>query len=283
MKLTNRLGLPDAVVKAVTNDTYTKGDSDISITTLIAPPRIRVLKKLHEDKIEEDVSDRIYSLLGQVMHGILDRASLGETDAIHEKRFYVEIEGVRVSGQLDTYNLNGLIQDYKLVSLYQVKDGVKEEYEQQLNCYAALLRGNGLEVNALELVCILRDWSKGKAKSDYTLPQQQIIKLQVPLWSQEKALAFLTDRVKIHKAANKKLTLCTPEERWADPDKWAVMPKKNAARSLKNHLIEEEAKEHSASVKGSFVEFRPGVNKRCDAYCSVAPFCTQYKQIKGDK
>lgn len=280
MRYTNNLGLPEAIVEAVKNDKYSKGDSHISITGLIAPPRIRVLKKLHEKELEEDVSDRIWSLLGQVTHGILERAN---KQALSEERFYIEIDGVKVSGQLDAYYNSGLVQDYKLVSLYQVKDGVKKEYEQQLNSYAALLRHNNLVVNKLELVCILRDWSKTKARQDETILQQQVVKLDVPLWSPEEALEFLTERVKIHKAANYKLPLCSDEDRWATPDKYAVMPKKGAPRSLKNYDLKEEAEAHAKRVPGAFVELRPGENKRCQDYCPVSKYCTQYQKLKEKK
>lgn len=286
MILTNNLNLPDPIVEAVRNDPYSKGDSDISITGVIAPPRIRVLSKKHADELTEDVSDRIYSLLGQVMHDILHRASITTNKlktAIYERRWYMDIEGVKISGQLDAYYSDGLIQDYKLVSLYSVKDGVKPEYEQQLNAYAALLRHNGLAVQKLELVCILRDWSKGKAKQDVTLPQQQIIKLSVPIWSEEKALQFLTDRVRLHKAANKKLPQCTADERWATPDKFAVMAKKGAARSLKNHDTLEQAEIHAGQIAGAFVELRPGVNNRCENYCLVSRWCSQFAALKKGK
>lgn len=281
MKTTNKLDLPQPIVDAVKNDDYDKGDAHISITGLIAPARIRVLEKLYKDKLVEDVGDRIWVLLGQVMHGILERSKTKH--GIHEKRWTMLVDGVRISGQLDAYYQNGLIQDYKLVSLYSVKDGVKPEYEEQLNCYAALLRYNDLPVTKLELVCILRDWSKGKARQDETIPQQQVIKLEVPMWSQDKAMEFIQDRVKAHKQASKVLPDCTPEERWAVPDKWAVMPKKNAARSLRNYESKEAAEEHSSQVKGSFVEIRKGANNRCDAYCRVAEWCTQYKRLQEEK
>ena len=60
--LTNNLNLPRSIVAAVTNDPYTKGHSDISVTTLIQPPYLR---KLRESGVEivEDVSDRIWSLI----------------------------------------------------------------------------------------------------------------------------------------------------------------------------------------------------------------------------
>lgn len=283
MKFTNKLNLPEPIVKAVINDDYSRGDSDISITGLISPPRIRVLEKKHKDELTEDVSERIFVLLGQVMHGILERASENKTENIYEKRWFMEIDKVKISGQLDAYYYNGVIQDYKLVSLYSVKDGVKPEYEQQLNCYAALLRHNKLKVTKLELVCILRDWSKGKARLDETIPQQQVLKLEVPLWSEEKALNFLTERVRLHKQANKQLPECTAEERWAVPDKYAVMAKKGASRSLKNHDSFAMAELHSTQVPGSFVELRPGKNNRCEDYCSVSSWCTQFKTLKEKK
>lgn len=287
MKLTNKLGLPQTIVDAVANDSYTKGKSHISITGLLKPPRMRVLEKVHADKLEEDVSARIYALLGQVTHGILERAARDKApeDAIFEKRYYIEVEGIIVSGQLDAYYFkdDGLVQDYKLVSVYKVKDGVPLEYEQQLNMYAALLRHNGLTVNKLELVCILRDWSKGQASRDENIPQQQVIKLNVPVWDNDKSLAFLADRVRQHKEANVSLPECTPEDRWATPDKWAVMPRKGAARSLKNHNTREEAEIHTLQVKGSFVEKRPGENVRCESYCKVKEHCEQYKKLKAQK
>lgn len=284
MKLTNRLGLPKAIVDAVANDPYSKGDADISITGLLRPPRIRVLEKKHKEQLEEDVSDRIYSLLGQTMHGILERAALARQDAnnITEKRFYITIDGVRVGGQMDSIYLEqGLLQDYKLTSVYKVKEGAPKEFEEQLNCYAYLLRSNGIIVSKLQDVCILRDWSKGKALQEPDLPQEQVVVLDVPMWPAEQAEAFLKERVAVHKAANKKLPECTPEERWAEPDKWAVM-QKGAKRSLKNHLNQADAEEHAARV-GARVEHRPGSNKRCEAWCSVSEFCTQFKTLKGDK
>jgi len=61
MKLTNNLRLPDPMVRAVGNDSYTKGDADISVTELLTPPQLRALRIKHHDEIVEDVSDRIWS------------------------------------------------------------------------------------------------------------------------------------------------------------------------------------------------------------------------------
>jgi hypothetical protein len=51
-----------------------------------------------------------------------------------------------------------LIQDYKVCSIYSVRDGGKVEWEQQQNLLACLARRSGMVVDRLEIVAILRDW-----------------------------------------------------------------------------------------------------------------------------
>lgn len=289
MKFTNKYNWPKAYVDAVLNDTYDKGYADISITGLLAPPRIRVLSKLHDHEMEEDVSNRTFILMGQVMHGILERAN---TVALAEKRFYIEIDGLTISGQSDAVYLDGLIQDWKLTSVYQVRDGAKLEFEQQLNCYAYLVKHGyyhidndpekdkvhlNVTVNRLENFVLLRDWSRGKAKRERNVPQAGGGIYEVSVWTEEETLAFIKERIALHRAANKKLPLCTMHEMWGEPEKWAVMVK-GKKTSLKNHLKKEDAEQHAARV-GAKVEYRPDKRTRCtDGYCLVAKYCTQYRQ-----
>lgn len=103
MILTNALDLPAAIVNAVANDPYDRGNADLSVSQLIAPPRKVELERLHADELTEDVSDRIWSLIGQSVHEILRRA---ETDALTEVRLFIEMNDAngkpwRISGQFD--------------------------------------------------------------------------------------------------------------------------------------------------------------------------------------
>jgi PD-(D/E)XK nuclease superfamily len=293
VRFTNRNNLPQPIVDAVTNDRYTKGPSTFSVTELISPPRIRILKKKHWDSITEDVSDRIFSLLGQLMHQLLERAN---RTGIAERRYYLDILGETVSGGMDAIydDSRKLIQDYKFVSYYQVRDGLKFEFEAQLNCYAYILKHgyyydpedtkfttklvDRVEIAHLQDVFILRDWRKAQAGRD-GMPEEQVVHMNVPLWPEEKTLAFLTERITAHTRAERVLPDCTFEERWATSDKWAVMPKPNAPRSLRNYDAREDAEAHAARVKGAFVEARPGQQKRCESYCLVRDFCSQYKNL----
>jgi hypothetical protein len=286
MKLTNRNNLPQPLVDAVNNDSYSSGDATISVTTLISPPRVSALKIQHADELEEDASDRIWSLMGQVVHGILERA---DKTGVAERRLSIEVEGWKISGQMDRY-IDGVLQDYKVVTAYKFKDdGVPEEYEQQLNIYAELLRQNGHPVKRLEIVGILRDWSKMEARRDPAYPQAQVIVREVSLWSQEAAQKFIRERVVLHKQARVSLPMCSESERWARPTKYAVM-KAGKDRAVKLYDNQSDAESHASTDKSLRVDVRLGESVRCEAYCPVSKFCTQYpnsqallKQAKEEK
>ena len=64
MKITNEHQLPDAFLNFAKDDKYSKGDSDISVTTLIDSPRIRLLREKKKDEMTKDVVDMIWPLLG---------------------------------------------------------------------------------------------------------------------------------------------------------------------------------------------------------------------------
>lgn len=285
MKLTNKLGLPQPIVKAVSNDGYNSGDCDISVTSLLKPPQMLALERQFEDELEEDVSDRIWSLLGQVVHGILERA---EETAIAEQRLVIEVEGWKVSGQMDRFLLKeGILQDYKFTSVYKIRDGVPEEYAKQLNIYAHILRKHGKTVNKLQIVAILRDWSKNQYNREGDpYPAQQVVLLDVPIIPDEEVAEYVKERVLLHKTAASlsppelaEQSPCSAEDRWARGDVWAVMKKgqKKAARLCQS----EEAAKLALEALGSgyHIVFRPGESVRCQSYCSAARFCEQYKKL----
>lgn len=164
---TNRAELPQPVVDAVKNDPYSKGETNISVTELLLPPRLAALREKHSNEIIEDVSDRIWSLFGQAMHTVLERAN---RKAIAERRLTLEMEGWRVSGGMDAYEENGLLIDYKVTSVWKLMKGDLEEWISQLNLYSVILRHYGHKVEKLQIIVLLRDWSKLEAKRDPHYP-----------------------------------------------------------------------------------------------------------------
>jgi hypothetical protein len=241
-RITNHQNLPQPLVDAVRNDNYAS-NGDISVTTLLAPPRKVALEKIHADEITEDASDRIWSLMGQVVHGILERA---DKDGVAERRLEITVEGWVVSGAMDRYE-DEVLQDYKVVTVHKFKDGgVPLEYEQQLNIYAEILRQHGHPVKKMQIVGILRDWSKLEARRDENYPQSQVVVRNVPMWHPEDTQRFIRERVVLHQQARVKLPECSPEERWARPTKYAVM-KEGGVRAVKLYDNEADAKAHAAT------------------------------------
>jgi hypothetical protein len=275
VRITNRANLPQAIVDAVSNDGYSKGDADMSVTGLLRPPRIGVLEARHWDDLTEDASDRVWSLHGQAIHTILERAN---RTAIAERRLSIELEGWKISGGMDVYEENGTLLDYKSTSVWKVIKGDLDEWEKQLNLYSAILRHHGHKVEKLQVIALLRDWSKMEAQRDPTYPQIQLVNVNIKLWEPEKALAFMRERVILHKQARVTLPECSPQDRWAKPDIWAVM-KKGRKTAVKLYLSENEAKAHVGFDRNLSVVHRAGKSVRCESYCSVSKFCTQYKEI----
>jgi hypothetical protein len=294
--ITNNKGFPLALVKAVENDSYSKGRADRSVTGLLAPPRQAALKEIHEDVLTEDVSERTYALYGQLIHLLLERAGEQDRNALTEERLFTEAEGWTISGQTDTITLTEeegwVVSDYKFVTAYKFKREYSGElvmpvdYERQLNMYAHLLRENGFRVDELKIVAIYRDWSKLEAKRDGNYPQLGAETHDVSLWPAEEAKAFMEERVRLHQDAETALPFCDDEERWAKPDKYALMPNANSARARK--LFDSRvaaftwAKDPANKVKdGWIVDHRVGANTRCENYCIVSEYCEQFQVLQG--
>lgn len=286
MRITNRHNLPDAIYRAVQNDNYTKGDADYSVSDLISPPRVLQLKKKHWDDLEEDASDRIWSLFGQAVHYIAERANMKD---IAERRLYWTVLGTVISGAMDNYNpKTGVLSDYKTAAVSKFSFNDFSDWEQQQNCYAQLLRWHKDPINKLEIVALVRDHRNREAE---TAQQQgkpypgKAMLIELPLWTEARATAFIEDRVRLHEQAKHQLPECTPKERWARPDTWAVkrFKQKNAVTGHSNYASEVSAKQAAHSLgDGHYVEHRRSRNTRCEGgYCSPSRFCSQFKDLSS--
>ena len=292
MKITNNHNLPDAFLNFARDDKYSRGKADISVTTLIDGPRIRLMKDLHDEEIETDVVDMIWALFGTAVHHVLESAD-DPANVQVEERLYAEIANWTLSGALDHQEVlpDGTIQitDYKVTSAWSVILG-KVEWERQQNCYAWLVE-NSLaganrqkKVSKLRICAILRDWQRRRAQFDKEYPQSPIVIVDLPLWSEKEREDYIYDRIDVHQSAQMeydlydKVPLCSDGDQWAKPNQWAVK-EKGKKRALKLWDSEEDANEHVASSdKKLEIEFRKGDKTRCEGnYCNVAEFCEQFK------
>ncbi len=280
MALTNRLGLPSTIVRAVASDPY-KGGGDISVTKLIAPPYQRKLQQQHQPV--EDVADRIWALMGQIGHAILERVPTDESTAVREERLFTSCRGWTVSGQFDLIE-DGTLTDFKFTSVWTAKDGGKAEWEQQLNLLRLLAYRKAAEtgdqryvIGKLQIVAVFRDWRKSQVSDDTDYPKAQVAVIPIPLWTLADTERFLEERVALHQNAEPEP--CTDAERWKRPDQYAVM-KVNGKRAVKvyDQLHEATAHVDRAGDKTLFIEHRAGEFVRCSSYCSVSPHCPVWQQ-----
>lgn len=302
MPLSNKLNLPQPIVEAVKRETYDPGHGDFSATGIIAPPKIKVLEARHKEEIWEDVSDKLYSMYGQITHLILERSGVKLTNYMVEKRHYAQYGQWLVSAQLDCMFLgDGVLSDYKFTTAYSAQtngDGkaeIKNEWYAQLNIQADILRRNpqlGLPpIQKLQIVAILRDWQASKAAQDDRYPQSQIVVIPIPMADPRNVETYILNRCKLHQDAKDQpiddlILECTKEERWEDETKYAAM-KIGGKRATKVFDTRAEYDQWLTQQKDAdkfeAVE-RPGFARRCmgmagKVYCPARNFCHHYRGL----
>lgn len=293
-QITNEHNLPAILMRAALNDSYSRGESDMSVTQLIDSPRINSLKQKHKDKLVYDVSESIWSLLGTAVHEIVARHA-AENQISEERIFYKdEGSGLTLSGAIDIqeHNEDGTLSliDWKTTSTWTILYNNTESWEKQLNLYALFIeKTKGVKIRDITVVALLRDWSRAKIVTDSKYPPQPIIEVPIKLWSLFDREQYLLDRVDAHMNAQFDLEVgddvaeCTDEERWYRPGKVAVMKGKNKKATRVFDTTEEAdefIKDHK-DEKVLWVQERPGENVRCDSFCPVSEWCEQYQRLSA--
>ena len=282
MKLTNKFGLPQTFVNVIQRPTYTKGKANISVTELLNSPRIVQLKRKYWDEIETDASEMVWALFGSAVHNILEHGK--DDHHIVEERIFTEHEGWKLSGAIDLQEVeeDGIVlSDYKVTGAWSVMNE-KQDWHNQLNVYAWLVeKVKKQPVKKLQIIAIVRDWAaRDTVKEGY--PSSPIATIDIPLWPMEQREAYINERIHLHSAAyfesetEGEMAECTADEMWEKPEKFAVK-KEGGVRAKSLHDSRQEA-EVALPPKGYFIEHRPGSRTRCESYCQVSGFCTQYQQ-----
>lgn len=252
MTIVNESNLPDSVFQWIlkVQGEYTKGDADISVTELINPPRIRILKKKHEQEIVVDASSLLNVTVGNTIHEAIELATKVGTA---ERRLDITVRGWKLSGGMDHYH-DGTLTDYKTANKWKTvlsDDGRIEEWEKQLNVYAHILRENGHAVSDLQIWAYFKDWNKGEfgqySKKGQVFrpnlscgyPEREWLSIPLILWEDSKARAYVEERVRLHQDAEKVLPECPKEALWG--------------------------------------------GRRCKDYCDVNKWCVQYKSTMAEK
>ena len=136
MEITNNYNLPQSFVDFARNDKYSKGNADISVTTLIDSPRVRLMRDHYASKRVVDVVDMVWPLFGTAVHQVLE--STQEEGVVLEERLFSTVNDWILSGAVDHQKVTDSsieITDYKVTSVWSVIHG-KIDWERQLNVYA---------------------------------------------------------------------------------------------------------------------------------------------------
>ena len=287
MKITNKCNLPQPIVNALNKPTYTKGGAHMSATELLSPPRMVQLRIANADAIEMDAADMVWALFGTAIHGVLEHGQ-GD-DHIVEQRLNTVIDGWEISGAIDLQTVKETsigISDYKTTGVWAVMNE-KKEWEYQLNIYAWLVeRVKKSPVDSLEIVAIIRDWKRWESEVKKDYPDAPIKTIPITLWPYEEREKFVQQRIHVHADAmfqyqtGGDLPLCTANEMWEKPTVWAVK-KPGAARAKSLHYTEADA--IKAAGDDLEIEIRPGERTRCQNYCQVRDFCSQWAQYNSGK
>lgn len=286
MKLTNKYNLPETFVNIMKRPTYSTGGAHLSVTQLIDSPKVVALKKKHDDDLEEDVADRVWSIFGSAVHAVLEH---GKDDKhIVEERIHAEVDGWFISGAVDLQVMNDdgtiSIRDYKTTSVWAVmKD--KTEWEQQLNMYAYLVETvKQKPVKDLGIVAIIRDWSRRDASVKLGYPEAPVKELHIKLWPHDIRQKYVLDRIAKHSQCDfametgEPMPVCTPEEMWEKQAVYAVT-KIGGVRAKSLHDTEAEANAALEKIgKGYEVIVREGERTRCANFCPVRNHCSQWKE-----
>lgn len=283
MKVTNRLHLPEAFVKAVSVERHNKAGC-YSATTLNKGTKEIILQERHWDEFTVDAADSVWATFGTAVHTIMEKYEDGN---FHEEKFDIAVSKSRVTGVVDSYDMErGIINDWKTASVYKVmKDDFSDWYKQGMT-YAWLLKQNGLDVRRCRFIALLKDHSMTKAETDNTYPQSPVFTYEFEITPEEleQTGARITAKVKDIEAAelmsDDDIEPCTAEERWADGEKWAVM--KNGRKTAIRVFDTEIDAENCAGELGNshYVEHRPAVSRKCGKYCLCRDFCNFYRGNK---
>jgi len=288
MEITNNFGLPEFVVEALTFSDYSRGDAQISVTQLIDSPQIVQLQKEHEDKQTKDAVDFVWSRFGTSVHNMFEAGiKASGIEAISEERLFTDINGWKLSGAIDVQEVNDdgvIISDFKVTSVWSVMNA-KSSWDQQLNVYAWLVRkAKGQVVKKLQIVALLRDWSRRKAEQERNYPSAPVAVIDIGLWSDREQDLYVESRLKKHMdaefdaAIGQSLEQCSSEEVWAKATVYAVMRKgrKSAVKLYPTELLAQDRLDGLDNTH--YIETRTGENTRCAGdWCGVSAYCDQYQ------
>jgi len=312
MKIINDLDMPDHAFRAIC---LRQGRLEppkldhIGVSTLMGAPLPRYLFARYWHQLEVKASETMNALQGQMGHLLFNRV---ETDTETEIHLEVEFEGTRILGIADYYDPHlQTLGDAKFKQVNAVTAGNIRGYDdlaKQLNIYCWMARKMGYDVRHLQGDIYINGWTVYKAYGDSAYPKAPYLKLSIPIWEDAFTANYVRKRLRVHDTAGIRLLqlirsgeitrpesdlqkaldaamleipICTDEERFMQPMKYAVMKKdqKKASRVLDTspeairwlHDQKDAAKMYITQRKGGYMN--------CLHYCQTRAWCPHNKTL----
>jgi hypothetical protein len=282
-----------------------KSLGDYSATSLIDPPRKVQLTKRYGAVCKPTIESQIAAMIGTAVHEKMEKllrlANVKNPDYMLERNVVhpfdcgrEEIEIRLVAGRFDILYKEEDLYDIKTVKTWKlIFDPDMKDWHEQQNIYAYLLRERGIEIKTLNIVAFYLDWIEANAIRDKNYPQSPIVQYKLKLWDWQETAMHMHNRLNMHVSAehlkDEDLPECTLEERWERLPEYALMKNPKAKRATKviRKGTFEDALREARSTKGmgndSFIEVRHSTRKRCEKYCKVKDYCSQYQEYARKK
>lgn len=283
MKITNKLNLPEAFVKFVSDGDREYVEHRYSVTELLLSVREILLNRKYANMIEYDVSDSIPALFGTAVHQVLENyAPILESDIEAEAKVEASFGDDIVAGRVDLINMADLtIEDYKTCSVSKVMKNDFEDWKIQGLEYALLMfKRKGIIMKHLKFHALMKDWSKIKSATSTNYPSSAIFTWKYNI--QDSDYDFIEKYIvnKLNAINSGELPMCTDEERWYTGTKYAVFKHAGDKKAAIVCDTEQEAHDYITNKcdGAGEIEVRKGEYLKCKYYCSCSKFCE-----KGDK
>jgi hypothetical protein len=278
---------------------------DYSATSLIDPPRKVQLTKRYGHLCKPTIESMIAAMIGTAVHEKMEKLLrmanvknpdyLLERSVVHPMPCGESNEFTRlIAGRFDILYKEQDLYDIKTVKTWKlIFDPDMTDWHQQQNIYAYLLRERGIEIKTVNIVAFYLDWIEANAIRDKNYPQSPIVQYKLKLWDWKTTADYIDERLQMHFASesleDKELPECTQEEMWERLPEFAIMKNSKAKRATK--VIREgtfedalrEARSMGGLGKDSFIEVRNQVRKRCEKYCKVKDYCSQWQNYARKK
>lgn len=294
-------------------DVYSVTDLLKPVKSLILTRHIKAQQLVPESK---DLADIAAAKLGSAVHSAVEEAwktrhkpamlSLGYPESVvnnvrinpHpedmdptnlnvyiEQRKTVNVGDKKISGKFD-FVVQGVVRDVKTTKTYTWINGSNNH---KFMMQGSLYRWLNPDIITEDYMCIdyaFTDWTPLQAQANKDYPPQRLLEKKLELLpidvTNDFVLEKLAEIADLEPRPQDEMPLCTPEELWQDPAKWAFYRKATNKKATK--LYDNPADAHAANAaigNTGVVVTRKATPKFC-TYCDASSICLQADAFRAE-